>query len=170
MCKSNYFSIAAAALLSLTSCQALIKEDRINCTAPVTVRVQDFGISMEEFPGTKATSAVASYEGVKEITLAFDSGTTEAYKVTHRRGSLEEGETFGVFNCTLPMGSYTMVVLGYGIGLYLLYSTEKTTSIFPCRSGIGRQEKNRHVKPIRFRRDATYASKHRRLPCCLSTE
>ena len=74
MCKSYYFSIAAAALLSLTSCQALIKEDRINCTAPVTVRVQDFGICMEEFPGTKATSAVAAYEGVKEITLAFYSG------------------------------------------------------------------------------------------------
>ena len=32
------------------------------------------------------------------------------------KGALEEGETFGEFNLSLSMGTYTMVVLGYGMG------------------------------------------------------
>lgn len=58
MCKTNYFSIAATALLSLTSCQALIKENRILCTAPVHVSVSGFSVSQEAFPDTKAVTNV----------------------------------------------------------------------------------------------------------------
>lgn len=116
--------MAAAVLLAATACSnenewsGNTQVTNEKTMVPVTVHVSDFSVSMEDMPGgaTRAAQDVADYEGVKEITLAFYNGTTEAYKVTQRRGSLEEGETFGEFDCSLPMGSYTMVVLGYGMG------------------------------------------------------
>lgn len=56
---------------------------------------------------------MADYDGVKAITLAFFNGTTEVYKTTQFRADNTTYTTFGEFDCTLPMGSYTMVVLGY---------------------------------------------------------
>ena len=104
-------SLSVAALLLLASCS--IKEDRINCTAPVTVHVSGFSTTMESFPDTKAQS-VSDYSGIKKLTLAFyRNDGTETYKVTHTKGSMPEGDTFGEFSTTLPLGSYTMVVLGY---------------------------------------------------------
>ena len=69
-------------------------------------------MSQEEFPGTRAT-AVGSYNGIQALTLAFykDDGT-EQCKATHTKGSMPEGDTFGEFSTSLPLGSYTMVVLG----------------------------------------------------------
>lgn len=107
-------AVAAPALLALTtSCS--VKEDRTDCslTAPVTVHVGDFAVSMDDFP-TKAVPA-ADYSGVKSLTLAFYNGATEAYKATQKKGALEEGETFGEFSLSLLMGSYTMVVIGHGL-------------------------------------------------------
>lgn len=89
-----------------------------NEQVPVTVRVAGFSVTQEDFSGsgtTRAAQAAADYDGVKALTLAFYNGSTEAYKVTQLKGSLEEGETFGVFNLSLPLGSYTMVVLGHGL-------------------------------------------------------
>ena len=117
--------MAAAVLLAATACSnenewsgnTQVTNEK-NAVVPVTVRVSDFSVSMEDMPGgaTRAAQDVADYEGVKALTLAFYNGTTEAYKVTQMRSSLEEGETFGEFSLSLPMGSYTMVVLGYGVG------------------------------------------------------
>ena len=110
-----------------------------NAQAPVTVRVADFSVSQEEFPdvqGTRGTTRAAqsaeAYTGVKAITLAFYKGSTEAYKVTQLKGSLEEGETFGEFSLSLPMGSYTMVVLGHGLndGEPAVTLTSPTTATF----------------------------------------
>ena len=50
------------------------------------------------------------------VTLAFYKGATEVYKHEQVRGALEEGETLGEFDCSLPMGSYTMVVIARGQG------------------------------------------------------
>jgi hypothetical protein len=84
-------------------------------TAPVTVRVNGFSITQEDFPtgGTRAEQDVADYSGVKAIDIAFYSGETEVYKTTQVRG--QGGySTFGEFSCNLPIGSYTMVVVGRG--------------------------------------------------------
>ena len=52
---------------------------------------------------------------MKSLTLAFYNGGTEAYKTTQTRGTLDEGETFGEFSLSLPVDSYTMVVIGHGL-------------------------------------------------------
>lgn len=84
--------------------------------APVTVAVSGFEVSQEDFPGTRAT-AIGEVAEVKAITLAFyKSDGSQAYKHTQYRESLEVGETFGAFSTTLPLGNYTMVVLGYNQG------------------------------------------------------
>ena len=99
--------IATAALF--TSCN----KDRITGVANVRIHVNDFTISQDNI--TKSTS-VADYSGVKAITLAFfkNDGTAQ-YQVTQLRSDASTYTTFGDFDCTLPMGSYTMVVLGYGL-------------------------------------------------------
>lgn len=89
-----------------------------NCNEPVPVKVHvsGFSVSQEELPTTRAAQDVADYTGVKAITLAFYNGNTELYKHEQVRGALEEGETLGEFECSLSMGSYTMVVIARGQG------------------------------------------------------
>ena len=84
-------------------------------TAPVTVRVNGFSITQEDFPtgGTRAEQDVVDYTDVKAIDLAFYAGETEVYKTTQVRGD-GTYTTFGEFSCNLPIGSYTMVVVGRG--------------------------------------------------------
>ncbi len=84
--------------------------------APVKVHVNGFSVSQEDYPTTRAAQDVADYTGVKAVTLAFYSGSTEVYRHEQVRGALEEGETLGEFECSLPMGSYTMVVIARGQG------------------------------------------------------
>ena len=82
---------------------------------PVTVRVSDFSVSQDEFPGTRTTTAPASYEGIDAITLAFyTKDGTEQYKTTQLKSNLPSGKTFGELELSLPIGSYTMVVIGRG--------------------------------------------------------
>ena len=85
--------------------------------APVTVQVHGFFVSQEDFSDgtTRAAQDAEAYDGVKVLTLAFYNGAAEAYKVTQTKGALEEGDNFGVFSLELPMGSYTMVVIGQGL-------------------------------------------------------
>ena len=84
-------------------------------TAKVHVNVNDFAISQEDM--SKTSENVADYAGVKAITLAFykTSDGTEQYKTTQMRADASTYTTFGHFDLSLPMGSYTMVVLGYGL-------------------------------------------------------
>ena len=86
-----------------------------NGTAKVHVNVNDFAISQEDM--SKSSENVADYAGVKAITLAFykTSDGTEQYKTTQMRADATTYTTFGHFDFSLPMGSYTMVVLGYGL-------------------------------------------------------
>ena len=102
---------------------------------PVTVSVGGFSVSQEDFPAearTRAAADVADYSGVKALTLAFYNGETETYKQVQLRGSLAEGETFGQFALSLPMGSYTMVIVGHGIneGEPAVTLTSPTTATF----------------------------------------
>ena len=86
--------------------------------ALVNVRVDNFTIELEEFASTRgatrATSPLADYSNVKAITLAFYDGTEEVYKATQLRADATTYTTFGEFSTPLSIGSYTMVVLGYG--------------------------------------------------------
>ena len=83
--------------------------------APVRVHVDGFSVSHEDFSGTqtRATKDVAAYSGVNAVTLAFYSGSTEKYKATQLKTDASTYTTFGSFSLSLPMGSYTMVVLAY---------------------------------------------------------
>jgi len=84
--------------------------------APVKVHVSGFSVAQEDFPVTRSAENVADYNGVKVVTLAFYNGSTEVYKHEQVKEALEEGETLGEFECSLPMGSYTMVVIARGQG------------------------------------------------------
>lgn len=123
----KFKKMAVIALLSaaFTSCSnesnetvGIVEEQQV--LVPVTVHVSDFSVSQEELgtPSlTRATEDAAAYAGIKELTLAFYTGDgTQQYKVKQVKGSLGVGETFGVFSLSLPMGSYTMVVLANGLG------------------------------------------------------
>ena len=94
--------IALAAILAAScskSSQTLV---------PVTVHVQDFRITIDTFADTKATPAT-EYSNLKALTLAFYSGETEVFKSTQ----FQADAAFGNFSLNLPLGAYTMVVLGY---------------------------------------------------------
>lgn len=104
-------------------------KDKINEVAKVKVHVNDFSISQDEF-STK--DSPASYSGVKAMTLAFYDGTTEVYKTTQYKDTASTYTTFGEFDLSLPMGNYTMVVIGHGLnaGESAVTLTSPTTATF----------------------------------------
>lgn len=106
--------------------------------APVTVSVSGFAVGQEEFPdasggttrGTTRATAVSDYTSVKFLTLAFyKSDGTEQFKVTQNRDDATTFTTFGEFSTSLPLGSYTMVVLGY-----VLYDDDALTLTSPTQA------------------------------------
>lgn len=111
--KIRLFLAGLVLLLAACSTDNSIHTD--DTLIPVTVRVSDFSVSQDEFPGTRATTAPASYEGIDAITLAFyTEDGTEQYKTTQLKSNLPSGKTFGEIELSLPIGSYTMVVIGRG--------------------------------------------------------
>lgn len=110
--------LAGLVLLAATACSNERETNELNSgnQVPVTVHVNDFSMSVEDFPTvvTRAPQTVSSYAGVKAITLAFYEGDTETYKSTQLRADNTTYTTFGQFTCSLALGTYTMVVLGYG--------------------------------------------------------
>jgi hypothetical protein len=86
-------------------------------TAPVTVHVNDFSIVMEslapEGGTTRAADDPASYQGVGAIDLVlFDADGKNVYSKTQFKKQTSTYTTFGEFTCDLPVGHYTMVVIG----------------------------------------------------------
>ncbi len=114
------FALFFSAVLTLSSCseEVMNLKEQEDATAPVTVRVSDFSVTTEEMPSgggmTRAVVNPASYDAVGAIDLAFYSGATEVYKHTQLRGDNTSYTTFGEFSCNLPVGNYTMVVVGRG--------------------------------------------------------
>jgi hypothetical protein len=110
--KKNSLFLAAMMLVA-TSCESeKFEKETAQDLAPVTVRVNDFIVSRDDFSATRAT-AVGDYANLKALTLAFYAGDgTEVYKHAQFRSDASTYTTFGEFSCDLPMGSYTMVVLG----------------------------------------------------------
>ena len=114
---------------------------------PVTVHVSGFAVSQDEFPGTRATSTPASYEGIDAITLAFyDEKGTEQYKTTQLKSNLPSGKTFGEMELSLHYGTYTMVVIGRGhfsgdsftldSPTSALYDCEHVRETFTCTQAV----------------------------------
>ncbi|MBO4840497.1 MAG: FimB/Mfa2 family fimbrial subunit [Bacteroidaceae bacterium] len=114
---------------------------------PVTVRVSGFSVSQDEFSGSRAATAPASYDGIQAITLAFyaEDGT-EQYTITQMKGSMPAGKTFGELELSLPIGSYTMVVIGRGhftddvftlnSPTSAVYSCEHVRETFTCTQAV----------------------------------
>lgn len=77
------------------------------------MNIENFSTVQDDFP-TRGTP-VGDYTGVRVLTLAFyASDGTELYKHSQLRNDPSTYETFGEFDCSLPMGTHTMVVIGYG--------------------------------------------------------
>lgn len=95
--------------------------------AHIRVGVNDFTITEGEFP-TRDGEPVIEYAGVKAIDLAFYEGTTEVYKHTQMRDDGSTYTTFGSFECDLPIGNYTMVVIGRGYSVGDVFELNSPTS------------------------------------------
>ena len=113
----KHFILMAGLCLLAASCSKESVNEAVNgqtemAVVPVKVHVDDFAISLEDEPrgDTRAVQDVADYSDITGITLAFykDDGS-EAYK--HEQQRPDAG--FGEFSLSLPMGSYTMVVVAY---------------------------------------------------------
>ena len=134
-------------ILFLTACTSNVIDNSSEELVPVTVRVENFSISQEEFQTTRATQSAVDYTNVKAITLAFySSNGTEAYKVTQLRDDASTYTTFGEFSCNLPIGAYTMVVVGRAMSsgdVFVLtspteaaYTTERARETFAATQNV----------------------------------
>lgn len=104
--------------------------------ATVNVHVNSFTSEQEEFASTRGMTRatdVNDVTSVKFITLAFYSGGEEVYKQTQFRTDASTYETFGVFSTSLSVGSYTMVVIGYG-GTTEITLTSPTSAAYPSKA------------------------------------
>ena len=108
MRKTTVLTLVAAVLLT-SACS----KEHSNVLVPVNVNVDDFAISQGEF-SSKDASTVATDTNVKAITLAFfDENGDQIYSTTQLCAGTTTYETFGSFSLMLPIGNYTMEVLGY---------------------------------------------------------
>lgn len=134
----NVFFAAFVLLVAASCTNNTISVEENQNMVPVRVHVEGFSVSQEMFPGTRAGQDISEYTGVKTITVAFyTSEGTEQSKTTQMRASLPAGDTFGDFSLSLPMGSYTMVVLASG-------SDYAMTLTSPTQAGFDAQEE--HVR------------------------
>lgn len=117
--KKTFFLMTAMMALLTVSCNNNSEEteNKTEGSALVRVHVNEFSISVTEFAEavTRASENVASYTGVGAMTLAFyNADGTEVYKTTQLKSDNTTFTTFGNFSCSLPIGNYTMVVIGRG--------------------------------------------------------
>ena len=135
--KKLFFMLAVSLLVVSCSKKDGLTTVQPSELTPVSVSVNDFSISVDTI--SSKGDPIGDYTGVKAITLAFyTTGGTEQYKVTQLRADASTYETFGEFSCSLPMGSYTMVVLGYGLNegepaITLTSPTSATFGDYPAR-------------------------------------
>ena len=115
-----FYYVAAMLLLAATSCSSDSENSVVTpqTSVPVTVRVDGFTQSLEDFSGSshRAAQSVESYSNVKAITLAFyDANGVEQCKMEQLRDDHTTYTTFGEFSCSLPIGSYTLVAIARGL-------------------------------------------------------
>ena len=110
--KKLFLVMAASILLISCSKKEGLTPVQPQVKTPIHVSVNDFVISQDGGP-TRDEVPIASYNGVNAVTLAFYNGSTEVEKITQLKADASTYTTFGVFDCSLLMGSYTMVVVAY---------------------------------------------------------
>lgn len=112
--KHFFVSFAALALIAAGCSKESVEQETEQVLAPVTVQVDGFDVSQRDMPDVTRGTAVASYSSVKTLTLAFfkDDGT-EAYNHSQLRDDASTYTTFGEFSLSLPIGSYTMIVIAH---------------------------------------------------------
>ena len=115
-----FYYVAAMLLLAATSCSSDSENSVVTpqTSVPVTVRVDGFTQSLEDFSGSshRAAQSVESYSNVKAITLAFyDANGVEQWKMEQLRDDHTTYTSFGEFSCSLPIGSYTLVAIARGL-------------------------------------------------------
>lgn len=133
--------MAGFILLAASSCSNEREHTTTNdeTLVPVCVHVDDFSVSQENLPLTRANTAVTAYAGIKGMTLAFyQSDGTLQYSASQQKTTMPEGETFGEFSLSLPMGSYTMVVLAYG-SAYPMTLNSMTEAVFDAQEARVRE-------------------------------
>ena len=111
-----YVALMGLLIASCNQSDEQFENAKVGPIVPVTVHVDGFSVSHEEFSGaqTRAAQDVTDYTDVNAITLAFYKGDgTEAVKTTHLRTDGSTYTTFGEFSLSLPIGSYTMVAVAY---------------------------------------------------------
>ena len=83
--------------------------------APVRVHVDGYSVSQEDISGarTRAATDIGNVNAVNAVTVAFYSGSTEVEKITQLKDDNTTYDTYGEFSLSLPLGSYTMVVVAY---------------------------------------------------------
>ena len=109
------FMLLAASCSNEESLDSSVNLSSVQAQTPVTVWVDGFAVSQDEFPGTTRAQSVDAYSGVTFLTLAFyASNGTAVYKQTQNRDDDATYDTFGEFSTSLPLGSYTMVVVANG--------------------------------------------------------
>lgn len=111
------FALMLGTVLTLNSCtsseEVSTSDDALQ--VPVTIQVSNFAMTMEDMLSVTRSETAADYTDVKAITLAFyTSDGTEVIKQTQQRADATTYTTFGHFSCSLPIGNYTMVVIGRG--------------------------------------------------------
>lgn len=101
-------------VVTLSSCsEEVMNPENETAYAPVCVQVNEFSVSMTDFPTTRAVESASSYAYVKAITLAlYDSQGTEVYNTTQLKDDASTYTTFGQFSFSLPVGNYTLVAIG----------------------------------------------------------
>ncbi|MBP5798817.1 MAG: FimB/Mfa2 family fimbrial subunit [Prevotella sp.] len=105
--------LCAAMVLVASGCESEKKECVTeDVTAPVTVSVSGFSVEQGDIAETRATT-VGEYNNLKALTLAFyKSDGSPQFKATQYKNDASTYDTFGEFSTSLPIGHYTMVVLG----------------------------------------------------------
>ena len=82
-------------------------------TAEVRVHLDDIIITDEPLSGTRTATDAVDYSSIGALMVAFyDKDSTLVYSHTQFRSDPTTYTTFGEFKCTLPVGNYTLVVVG----------------------------------------------------------
>lgn len=82
-------------------------------TAEVRVHLDDIIITDEPLSDTRTATDAVDYSSIGALMVAFyDKDSTQIYTHTQFRSDPTTYTTFGEFKCTLPVGNYTLVVVG----------------------------------------------------------
>lgn len=108
-------ALLVGTVVTLSSCsEEVMNPENEPVYASVNVKVNEFSVSMEDFPSTRAEKTPEEYTAVGAITLAFyDANGMEVEKTTQYRSDFTDLSTFGQFSFSLPIGNYTLVALAY---------------------------------------------------------